>query len=92
MSRRYNRYTTHHIIPTSREDEGFYTSQKENKIVLLDHIHQGLHLQHYNHTPQEQLKDWMKTNGNVISIEVRKRIFELIELTKDQFYDLKFLK
>lgn len=91
MGRR-NRFTTHHIIPSSRERDGFAPHQQANKIHLLEYVHSGLHLQHGNSTPQEQLENWLRINIQVLSEEVRGRIFGLINLPQDMFYQKQFIK
>lgn len=84
--------TLHHIIPSSREKDGFRVSIHDNYIYLPEHAHRGLHLQYMNKTPQEQLHEWVKVNLSVLSNEVRNAIFELIELPRDKFYQLRFIK
>lgn len=88
----YKRHTVHHIIPSSRSEEGFKTGISDNQILMPEYAHRGLHLQFHNATPQEQLAKWLSTNINVLSYAVRNAIFDLIELPVDKFYNNKFLK
>jgi hypothetical protein len=84
MGRR-NRHTTHHIIPRSRDVDGFEVHRPDNKSVLKEYVHQGLHLQYYNQTPQEQLETWLKINIQVLSNEVREALWDL-------FYEERYIK
>lgn len=90
--RRKNRVTTHHIIPSSKADQGFVTNQQGNTVWLADRVHAGVHMTFSNETPQEQLRTWIGINLKVLSQEVRDKLWEIIQMPKDRFYEAKFLK
>ncbi len=83
-----NRYsqTIHHVVPSSRRDEGFDTSNKRNLRDLRKTYHENWHRLFANKTPAEIIDSVVQMQHNVINQKVRRVIEGLCDLPKSDFY------
>lgn len=78
--------TRHHVVPKSREREGYNVHHPKNIKLLRQKYHDALHRLFSNKTPNEQLEDWYSVNKEVLSDAVKNAIVELLEMKKEEFY------
>lgn len=86
MSQRRLKQTLHHVIPSSRRDEGFETSARDNFKMLRKNFHQNWHSLFANRTPDEVIMSVVMVQHNVINHRVRAVIEALSKLPKQDFY------
>jgi hypothetical protein len=86
MSQRRLKQTLHHVVPSSRRDEGFETTSRENFKMLRKNFHQNWHSLFANRTPDEVLSSVIMVQHNVINKRVRAVVEALSALPKHDFY------
>lgn len=83
--RRYSQ-TIHHVVPSSRRDEGFNPSEKINLRSLRRTYHENWHRLFANKLPGEVIDAVVQVQHNVINSKVRRVIECLCDLPKRDFY------
>lgn len=78
--------TRHHVVPKSREREGFNVHDKRNIKLLKQGVHDALHRLFSNLTPDEQLEFWYSVNEQVLSEYVKGELMEILSLQDKDFY------
>jgi hypothetical protein len=86
MSNRKYKQTLHHVVPSSRRDEGFETMGTVNFKMLRKNYHQNWHALFANKLPHEGVKSVVMVQHNVINKQVRDVIEALTRLPKTDFY------
>lgn len=82
MSKNKNRYSIHHLIPTSRWGE----NTDQNKQQLKDTTHVNLHRYFNNSTPAEQLFNILATNKKVRNDNFTNEIIKVLDKYFDNYY------
>ncbi len=81
------RRDTHHIIPSSRKEEGFETAHKTNLITLeYDFHHSRWHGEHKNNHPLEILAEFFINQRGILSDDVGTKMRQIVDIGKDIFY------
>ena len=78
--------TLHHVVPSSRRDEGYETDSRENFKLLRKNYHQNWHTLFSNKTPDEVIMAVLMVQHNVINRKVRAVLEAIIKLPKHDFY------
>lgn len=78
--------TKHHVVPKSRVREGYNVHHPNNITHINQKTHDALHRLFDNKTPQEQLALWFSINRQVLSAEVSRKLKEVLEMDKEDFY------
>jgi len=82
-------FSSHHIIPKSRQKEFEQNLFTNSNIVRLSNkIHQDLHRLFFNKTPQEQIEMMYKINKKVLSDTSKSLLELLVNMDKNEFYSL----
>jgi hypothetical protein len=90
---RKNERDLHHLIPSSRQDEGFDTGLSINKFRDIGRkFHQYWHSLYSNKHPIEILRDDFNRNMQVLSRETRRKLGEIVVLDNDEFYTPEIVK
>lgn len=80
------KFHLHHIIPSSRQREGYNTEQDLNIKRVTRKIHKRWHALFTNKTPQEQLELWLEINGKVLDPMIRETISRMAYMPQNRFY------
>lgn len=80
----HNRYTLHHLVPSSKDDGEGGTKQWVNKKYIDDRLHVRHHSLMDNKTPVEQLIHVLTFNEQILS---NKFVKELISVLDKYIYD-----
>jgi hypothetical protein len=79
---RYELFNKHHLIPTSK----WWLNVEDNILKIPVQIHNAIHLLFQNKRPDEQIKQLLKLNSDVLTEDFKWRIREVIENWKDWTY------
>ena len=82
MSKNNQRYSMHHLIPTSRGGENV----DDNKQLLKDTKHVNLHRYFNNATPVEELYNVLATNYKVWDDSFANDIIKVLDMHFDKYY------
>jgi hypothetical protein len=89
-NRRYSQ-TVHHVVPSSRRDEGFNPGLRVNLRDLRKTYHENWHRLFANKIPSEIVDAVVQVQHNVIRPQVRRVIEALCDLPKRDFYVTEIL-
>lgn len=81
----------HHIIPKSREADGYNVHQKSNLVSVNDSFHVGLHQCFGNATPKEQFSLLGMISKKVMSRKAQRILDKLSNMKDEEFYDNEFV-
>jgi len=85
-------FEIHHMVPRSRANEGFEVEHETNLQRLRSNFHTRIHQLFENLTPREQLKLVLDVNLRVLSPRAIQLLSELVQMTKEEFYNPNVLK
>jgi len=76
---KHNRYTLHHLIPSSKDDGSGGTKEGINKKYIDDRLHVRHHSLMDNKTPVEQLMHTLVFNQQILSDKFVKEIIKVLD-------------
>lgn len=82
MSKNKQRYSIHHLIPTSR----WWQNVDDNKQILKDTSHVNLHRYFNNATPVEELYNILVVNYKVWNTKFTDDIIKVLDTHFDDYY------
>lgn len=81
---KHNKYTLHHLVPSSKDDGNWGTKEWINKKYIDDRLHVRHHSLMDNKTPVEQLMHVLTFNEQILS---DKFVKELLKVLDKYIYD-----
>ena len=82
MSKRHNQLTNHHALPKSRDG----SNNKPNTRRIKDSVHRAIHTLFQNETFTEKLETLLCMDADVLTDEIKRRVYEIIEIPEDEVY------